>query len=247
MTISEAKGKVVSWALSQVGYKETGTNINKYAADIDKNYPSYFNTPKQGAEWCAVFVTDDFLVHFTEGDVHKMLYTPKKCLAAGCPYAANYFRKNNAFFSSPEVGDQVFFGAKGREKHTGIVVEVTCNEVVTVEGNKSNAVKKCRYNKNSSEIAGYGRPKWSVVAEEDHKTVEVELYELKSGDKNFQVGTVQRILRERGYKYQRKLIAVDESFGPATEDCVKQFQKAWGLKVDGIVGLNTWNKLLKGR
>lgn len=77
-------------------------------------------------------------------------------------------------------------------------------------------------------------------------TVMVELSVLKKGMKCFQVGTVQRILRERKYKYKGKLIEVDESFGDATEACVKEFQKLWGLSSDGIVGEKTWNKLLKG-
>ena len=78
------------------------------------------------------------------------------------------------------------------------------------------------------------------------ETVDIELLVLKKGMKCFQVGTVQRILRERKYEYKGKLIAVDDSFGAATEDCVKQFQKNWGVKVTGIVDETTWNKLLKG-
>lgn len=41
---------------------------------------------------------------------------------------------------------------------------------------------------------------------------------------------------------QRKLdIVVDGIYGPKTEVAVRVFQKRYGLKVDGIVGENTWN------
>lgn len=45
-------------------------------------------------------------------------------------------------------------------------------------------------------------------------------------------------------KLQARLqIAVDGKFGPATESAVKNWQKAHGLKVDGIVGPQTWGAL----
>lgn len=37
---------------------------------------------------------------------------------------------------------------------------------------------------------------------------------------------------------------VDGKFGARTEEAVKAFQKANGLTVDGIVGINTWKKIL---
>jgi peptidoglycan hydrolase-like protein with peptidoglycan-binding domain len=38
---------------------------------------------------------------------------------------------------------------------------------------------------------------------------------------------------------------VDGSFGQATENAVKNYQKANGLTQDGVVGEKTWNSLLK--
>lgn len=44
---------------------------------------------------------------------------------------------------------------------------------------------------------------------------------------------------------QQKLnLKADGIFGPLTEEAVKQFQKDNGLKADGIVGTNTWAKIL---
>lgn len=39
-------------------------------------------------------------------------------------------------------------------------------------------------------------------------------------------------------------VAVDGDFGPATESAVRTFQSEHGLSADGIVGSNTWTKLL---
>ena len=53
---------------------------------------------------------------------------------------------------------------------------------------------------------------------------------------------LQRALR----RALRSDLAVDGTFGPATEAAVKQFQKVAKLKVDGNVGEDTWNALPDG-
>jgi peptidoglycan hydrolase-like protein with peptidoglycan-binding domain len=62
---------------------------------------------------------------------------------------------------------------------------------------------------------------------------------VKRGDKIFPVRTLQQLLRARGQN-----IAVDGIFGPKTEDAVKAFQQSKGLSADGIVGPQTWPKLI---
>lgn len=77
--------------------------------------------------------------------------------------------------------------------------------------------------------------------------VMVELEILRKGSKGTEVFTVQSILKAKGYKGENgKVLALDESFGGNTEYAVKAFQKDNRLTVDGVVGQNTWNKLLKG-
>lgn len=75
-------------------------------------------------------------------------------------------------------------------------------------------------------------------------TVKIELAQLQDGAKGEQVKTVQRILIALGYDLGK--YGADGDFGNATEKAVKAFQTAKKIGNDGIVGENTWNKLLKG-
>jgi len=62
---------------------------------------------------------------------------------------------------------------------------------------------------------------------------------VRRGDKIFPVRSLQQLLRARKHP-----VAVDGIFGPSTESAVKAFQQSRGLLADGIVGPNTWPKLV---
>ena len=167
MNKKEAIEKVIKVAETEVGYKEGKTNITKYAKWFDTKAKDFYNTKKQGAAWCDIFVDYVFCQAFGEAKARVMLYQPKMSLGAGCKYSAGYYRSNKAWYNEPEVGDQIFFGTKGGETHTGLVYKVTDKMVYTIEGNTENEVKKKSYQKNNKKISGYGRPKWSAVETAD--------------------------------------------------------------------------------
>ncbi len=168
MTQKEIIDRVVSIALEQVGTVETpkGSNVNKYAKffdDLRKQGIDIYNGAKQGASWCDIFA-DYIYIQATSIEVGpKMIYQPLNGCGAGCKFSAGYYRNNKAFYAAPEVGDQIFFGEKGKETHTGIVVKVTDKMVYTVEGNTDDQVKAKSYQKSNKNIAGYGRPNWSLA------------------------------------------------------------------------------------
>ena len=60
------------------------------------------------------------------------------------------------------------------------------------------------------------------------------------GSKGSDVTELQKLLNSNGYA-----LDVDGSFGPKTQAAVKDYQQKNGLKVDGIVGNNTWGSLTK--
>jgi len=72
--------------------------------------------------------------------------------------------------------------------------------------------------------------------------VSVLLPVLRRGDKGEEVEALQALLKGLGYNIG--IWGVDGEFGSGTEKGVKQFQKACGLEVDGIVGRDTWPTLL---
>lgn len=76
-------------------------------------------------------------------------------------------------------------------------------------------------------------------------TVNIELTVLRKGSEGEQVKTLQRILYAIGYDLGTKN-PIDGDFGSKTDSAVRTFQKLHKLGVDGIVGKDTWNKLLKG-
>lgn len=71
-------------------------------------------------------------------------------------------------------------------------------------------------------------------------TVEVKV--LKKGNKNSAVKALQLLLI--GYGISCGKSGADGDFGSNTDTAVRSYQKKNGLTVDGIVGTNTWNKLL---
>jgi peptidoglycan hydrolase-like protein with peptidoglycan-binding domain len=62
---------------------------------------------------------------------------------------------------------------------------------------------------------------------------------VRRGDNVFPVRPLQQLLRARHHP-----VTVDGIFGPLTEAAVKTFQQSRGLAADGIVGPNTWPKLV---
>lgn len=162
---------------------------------------------------------------------------------------------------------------KSSISHTGLVYKVDGSKVYTVEGNTSGAsgvvangggVFKKSYSLTYSRLAGFGRPLWDTEtpttapatkpkedntqkpatpekAENEAESVVYDMKTLRINSKGTQVMVLQWLLNHTtGYASG----IVDGIFGTKTLAAVRQFQQANGLTVDGIVGKNTWTKLL---
>ena len=77
-----------------------------------------------------------------------------------------------------------------------------------------------------------------------YEQTNVELSILQKGCVGKEVESVQLLLDGRGYSLGK--YGVDGDFGSATEKAVKAFQKDKGVEDDGVVGTDTWTKLIKG-
>lgn len=255
MTEKQAIEKVLEVAASFVGYKEKATNRDldsfegnagtgnwtRFGRDVDA-CANWMNGSKNGYEWCSIFVSAVFLYAFQNADLaREILFQPKRSLAAGCGYAAQYFKNHGAFYKKPELGDQVFFVVAGGIGHTGIVEQIGDSWVQTIEGNSKNMVARHVYNLNDSYIAGYGRPNWALASDEPSPAPAPSHPTLKYGSNGKAVREMQEILIALGYKLPK--FGADGDFGSETEKAVKAFQNAKGLEVDGIVGPLTWAAL----
>lgn len=85
----------------------------------------------------------------------------------------------------------------------------------------------------------YVEPK---VEEPTETTVNVALTVLKKGSNGEQVKALQRLLQAMGYNLGSN--PIDGIFGSLVDAAVCSYQKSNGLTADGIVGQQTWNKLL---
>ncbi len=180
--------KVKKAAETEVGYHEKNSkkdldsktknagnkNYTKYAEWFDTKAQDFYNTKKNPTTggWCDVFVDWLFCQVFGEKTAREMLYQPKKSLGAGCKYSAGYYRSNKAWHAEGQVGDQIFYGTKGAETHTGWVAGVTEKSYITIEGNADNEVKKKTVSKTSKKIAGFGRPNWAAADKTEEKPKE---------------------------------------------------------------------------
>ena len=108
---------------------------------------------------------------------------------------------------------------------------------------------------NIGKKSGYNGRSWTkhgklpYIAYEAEKPAEknegecvVNIKMLSKGSKGETVKALQTLLI--GYGYSCGSYGADGDFGNGTDKAVKAYQKAKGLEVDGIVGTNTWKKLL---
>lgn len=180
---------IISWAEDERNYteKDSLTDLDDKAKNAgDDNYTKYsqevdalgvFSAQVQGQPWCATWVTDGFINTYGVDKGLDMLCQPNKnSNAACCGDAAEYYQKAGRWYTSPQVGDQIFFKTSQYQyAHTGIVTEVTSTEVTTIEGNTSSekgvvsnggAVTKKHYPVGYSGFKGFGRPKYEAKQEE---------------------------------------------------------------------------------
>lgn len=194
MTKKEAIAKWVAWHKAQEGYKPAKGKYNKYAEKLD-SIPGFYNGKKNGYDWCDVYADCSYVECFGAEKGRNMIYQPTYSLGAGCGYSVNYYKAAKAWFPTPQIGDQIFFGYNGGD-HTGCVIDVLEDYVVTMEGNYDNDVRSRKLKKDDYRIAGYGRPNWSLVADispepepqptpptpEPPKPVADKTYTVKKGD-----------------------------------------------------------------
>ena len=226
--------KIIEIAVGELGVKESPANSNrqKYGKEYGVN----------GTAWCCQFVW--WL--FKKAGAAALFYGEKK--TAYCPTLMQYYKdKGQIVKKNFEPGDIIFFdfNGNGQPDHVGIVERVVGNNVYTIEGNTSakndtNGGQVMRRTRSGKTILCAARPKYDVEKE----NCEVKLETLKKGCKGDNVKALQILLI--GYGYDCGKSGADGDFGANTEKAARDYQEKNKLTVDGVVGKNTWSKLLGG-
>ena len=240
--------KVIQTAKEEIGYLEKSSNsqlddktanagynnYTKYARDLDK-ISGFYNGKKQGYAYCDVFVDWCFYKTFGAEIAKKMLYQPNYSAGAGCTYSMGYYKNADAFYKSPEIGDQIFFGSGNESTHTGIVVDISDSKVITIEGNTSGGsgviangggVFQKTYPIKYGNILGYGRPNYSILVKEEKEYVQVP--------DNSYILTVKQIQKYLNKNYNSGLDE-DNIFGKLTKAAlIKAIQKNLKHEQTGI-------------
>ena len=237
-TTNTVAAKIIAKAKGEVGVKEQPANSNKVKYNTD-----YYGREVSGGAypWCCAFVW--WL--FKECGASEYFFGGEK--TAHCATLLDYCKKNGTFSKTPKVGSIVFFqfDKDADPDHVGIVTGIQSDgKIVTVEGNTStsndaNGGAVMERVRSASTIIGYAYP-YDMAVKGGGVKVTVELPMLKSGNKGETVRVLQILLNGFGYNCG----TVDGDFGAKTIAAVKKFQGANGLAQDGVVGTNTWKKLL---
>lgn len=159
------RNKIIELAQSQVGYVEDTGNKTKYAKYFDTTAWQWFNTKKQGAEWCAIFVCWLFCQVMGPDEARTFLGcpAPKNNCAAGVKYLNQYMTAKGYKVDKKtgQPGDVIFLNSN---KHVGIIEKVEDGKYKTIEGNKSNKVARGSYGISSSTVYGICRPAYDSVS-----------------------------------------------------------------------------------
>lgn len=258
-----AADRLIAVAEGEIGYLEKKSN-----KDLDSktgnagsgNYTKYNRDMRAwakvgslNAQWCQAFVDWCFIKAFGIDDAKKLIYV----FTNYTPTGSNAFKKHGRYIKrgagKPKRGDVIYFYSKpkGRIGHVGIVYKVSGNTVYTIEGNTSGAsslvtngggVRKKSYSMSSTYIDGYGSVDYAALGTAGDEGI-APTDALKNGDEGAKVKEMQEGLIRLGFDCGRW--GADGDFGDATEMAVKDFQKSFGLPVDGVFGPASYDMMCK--
>ncbi|MFI0485487.1 peptidoglycan-binding protein [Actinomadura sp. 9N215] len=211
---------------------------------ITKEYASRHGNEFLEASWCDMAITY-WARH--SGNTSAVLPGGDRAYTV---WHAQDFQKDGRWHSGTTAsvnqakpGDIVFFdwGATndiGAIDHVGVVEKVLGGgRLQTIEANTGDACK--RRVRNSSVIAGYGRPAYGGGNWTEDMVK--KLPELNKGDTGEHVQSLQGLLQARSHPE----VKMTGTFDAATEAAVKAVQRWGGVDADGVVGPKTWPVLLR--
>ena len=239
-------------------------NFTKYWQDIK---PSW-----QGQPWCAIFVTWCFEKAFGKENARKLLkhYPYTYCPIMKTLFTLNANPKVGDivifYYGGQFAHTGIVIKVNGDYFET---IEGNTNNGSTIVPNGGSVCKKSYYN---SKLPGtkFCTPDWSLINNNPSSTTSKNWITELQNECNKQgfskqvvdgvagpntlngcpllqysaSGNITRILQQRLTDLGFNTKGIDGIFGQNTKKAVMNFQKSRNLLVDGIVGRNTWSKLL---
>lgn len=236
--------KVLQIAAREIGYKESPSTSNR------NKFGRWYGMDEQ--PWCAMFVSYCF---YNAG--LPLPITTRKGFAY-CPYGVKWFKEQNKFFSTPVVGDVVFYDWEkdGISDHVGIVERINPDKsIVAIEGNTavgndSNGGEVMRRTRQKSQIIGFGRPDYR---DDGPSSGPIPTHPIWSGRyitlttpymQGSDILTWQMQMINRGWDLGLSGSTGkgdDGTFGERSYEVLVLFQKEKGLEVDGVLGPQSWD------
>lgn len=250
--------KVIAQAKSWLGITEYDGRfveiVNTYNEIPGARGPALVSYP-----WCAIYVSAVYWKAVGESRFAEM----------ACDAMIAKFQNLGLYSAkgTPSVGDVIFYDwdQNGTSDHVGIVTEVADGAYIVIEGNKSDAVGYRTIYPNYPYIKGVGfasrldekkptesAPSSTVGQQMAQHIIASRKYPtIQYGSTGDAVMFAQAILVRLGYlnKGGKDYANVDGDFGLLTKSATLGFQSATRdsadpLIIDGIIGKNTWAKLL---
>ena len=221
--------------------EQLGTSESPYGSNTVKYNTAYYGKKVSGSAypWCCVFIW--WL--FDRSNAAKLFFAGGK--TASCTALMNFAKKNDLWITSDyRPGDLILFNFDddSSAEHIGICESADSESVTCIEGNtgitsEDNGGSVMRRTRSLSFVLGAYRPKYVA---ENHNSITITLPTLKNGSCGASVRALQILLNGFGHNCGK----VDGIIGKKTLAAIKRFQSAKNLTIDGIVGINTWTKLL---
>ena len=256
MTVKEKQLRqlVVDTAETWVGTKQGDTNHKK----IIETYNSIKPLP-EGTKmllswpWCAASVSAwAQMLGLTE-------YILPEC---SCNRMIKLYKSKNQWVEDdtyvPDMGDILFYAWKDKgvgdceleADHVGIVKEVKNNVIYVIEGNYSKSVKIRQIKVNGKYIRGFGLPNYAKAAigykapvdKTNIRTMAGQVPYLNIDNNNEAVKMAKILFNSLGFN-----AGTDTIFDEQLENVVKQYQKMYGLRQNGVINRDVWLLLLQGK
>lgn len=224
--------------------------IKKAQSYLGANYKHFCDSFWGGCyPWCAAFVS---VIAKESGNGDIIPFN------ASCTAQVAWFKSRGCYLGKTtdiRVGDYIYYEFNDPldgADHVGVVTEVNGNMLTVIEGNKGNKPSdqtKVEYReipKDWPYICEVCRPKYDKEIEKEVtitvNDITIKVKQIQTGSAGSHVMTLQHILIGKGYSCGA--CGADGEYGPDSRDAVIRYQRDNHLTEDGVVGVNTWTKIL---